>query len=260
MEQAYEHTYHSLEQDHFWFKSRRDIILRMMRSISPNAKILDVGCASGLLLSDLRRVGFRTDQLYGVDISERSIKNCQTRGLKNTFVMDAQDIRFNEKFDVIISSDTLEHLEQDQTTLNGWHDLLQPGGYLIVFVPAFSFLWSTHDVVNQHKRRYTLTDLRLKLKTAGFQIHRAGYWNFFLFFPIVMIRLLAPLAGKPGQAGDLHALPFGNTLLFNLLKLENRLLQSLRFPFGVSCFCLGQKIHNSSGNKKSPPRIGAGLG
>ncbi len=68
--------------------------------------------------------------------------------------------------------------------------VLKPGGTAIIFVPAHQFLWSEHDVVNHHKKRYSKTELIKAIEKNGLEIKRSGYWNFLLFFPICGIRLI----------------------------------------------------------------------
>ena len=242
MDVGYEELYHQIETKHWWFKSRRKTVLSMLKGIDKNASILDIGCSSGILLSELKEIGFTN--LYGVDISEKAIKNCHTNGHSNTYVANAEEITLDTdiQFDVIISSDCLEHLEYDRKALSNWYSLLKPKGKLILFVPAFQALWSYHDEINHHYRRYTNNELRTKLKEAGFLIDRKGYWNFFLSIPAFVIRKIGNLV-TPKKAGDLKVPKEGgiNSLLIKLLDIENILLKSVTFPFGVSTFCIATK-------------------
>jgi len=96
--------------------------------------------------------------------------------------MDASHIDLKRKFDIAIASDCLEHLEKDGAALNNWYELLNPGGYLYVFIPAFMTLWNEHDVVNMHFRRYTRKELKQKLFESGFEIKKSSYWNLFRFY------------------------------------------------------------------------------
>jgi predicted SAM-dependent methyltransferase len=73
--------------------------------------------------------------------------------------MDAQNITLDEKFDVIIASDCLEHLKEDEKALKNWYELLNKNGVAFIFVPAFMSLWSYHDEYNMHYRRYTNSEL-----------------------------------------------------------------------------------------------------
>lgn len=249
MEQHFEEKYHDVEREHWWFRARRKKLLEMLKDVPRDAKILDVGSSSGLLLQDLREAGFSADKLYGVDISEKAVANCKANGFENAFVMDAAEPGFPpSNFDIIVASDCLEHLEDDRKALKNWYRLLKPQGKLIVFVPAYQFLWSEHDEVNLHFRRYTNKELKEKLISAGYQLRQTGHWNFFLFFPISAYRLAANVFKKKGQKaegegeGDL-SMPNGlvNATLKNLVYLENKMMSKLRFPFGVSTFCVATK-------------------
>ncbi len=250
MELEYEKTYHEVERDHWWFKTRRNILLKMIEGVDKNSRILDIGSSSGLMLEELRNLGFNPDNLYGVDISEKAIANCHSNGFKNAFVMDAHNITLEkENFDLIIASDCLEHLERDKEALANWYSLLKTKGQIIIFVPAYQFLWSSHDDVNFHYRRYTNGELRQKMENNNFRVQKSGYWNFLLFIPIAGVRLLSNLFGGKKKSdgaeemnGDL-AMPgkLSNTVLKSVVNLENTLIPSIRFPFGVSTFCVATK-------------------
>ena len=114
MEKEFEEKYHQIEKNHFWFKARRKYIIQLLKSQPKHINILDIGCSSGLLLKELINIGFEPDNLFGIDISSIAIKNCKKNGLGNTSVMDAQCIELNKTFDVIIASDCLEHIENDE--------------------------------------------------------------------------------------------------------------------------------------------------
>ena len=243
MEKEFESNYHSIESNHFWFRARRQFIIQMLQNSPKDSSILDIGCSSGILLKDLITNGFNSSELFGIDVSEEAINNCKKNGIKNAFLMDAQEITLNKKFDIIIASDSLEHLENDEKALKQWNSLLKPNGVLYVFVPAYRFLWSHHDDVNKHYRRYTKSKLRGKLIKSDFNIVNSGYWNFFLFLPIITIRLMSKLIPlkKDNSTGDLQNMGFLNNIFLKILLLENKMLKHLNFPFGISTFCVAKK-------------------
>lgn len=245
MEKHFEKQYHNLEKNHFWFKSRRHFIINWLKNQPKNSKILDIGCSSGLLMEDLSKNNFINSNLYGIDISNEAINHCKNKGFKNTFVMDAQNITLNKKFDFIIASDCLEHLKNDEKALKNWSELLEEHGKLLVFVPAFMFLWSYHDVINMHYRRYTKKELELKASNNGFEIEKSGYWNFTLFFPVTIFRIIKNkmnvLFNKKDQQTDLNSVGSFNNVLFQIIKTENKLLKHITFPLGISTFCILKK-------------------
>lgn len=243
MKEAYENIYHEIEKDHFWFKARRKFILQLLEGSSKDLSILDIGCSSGILLNDLIDIGFEVNNMYGIDISSKAVQNCKENGIQNAFIMDAQHIDLKRKFDIIIASDCLEHIQDDEKALMNWHDLLNPGGQLFVFVPAFTILWGEHDVVNLHFRRYTRNTLQYKLDLIGYEMIRSGYWNFILFIPVLFIRIISRIkaSNKQSSTGDLTDLTVINGPLFQLLSTENKILRHINFPFGVSTFCVAKK-------------------
>lgn len=243
MEKGFEKKYHEIEKEHFWFKSRRNYIRKLLTNYPKDVSILDIGCSSGILLDELKQDGFAVENLYGVDISPIAIENCKKNGIDNAYVMDAQDIDLQKKFDIVIASDCLEHLEDDKSALKNWEGLLANDGTIMVFVPAFMSLWSHHDKVNMHYRRYTLPELKTKMEGTGFRIKKASFWNFFLFVPVYIFRKFETKTKDTHQNtdGDLIEKPFGNYLLTQLINFENKLLQVVNFPFGISVFCIAKK-------------------
>ncbi len=241
MDEKYELKYHQLEKQHFWFKARRKFILQLLNKQSKDKMILDIGCSSGVLLNELADNGFKRENLYGIDVSVSAIENCKKNKLNNVSVMDAQHITLQQKFDIIIASDCLEHLAKDEKALDNWRSLLNDNGSLYVFVPAFNSLWSKHDDINKHYRRYTKTSLNNKLKQANFEIIKSSYWNFTLFIPIFLMRIINKINPfKRKDSGDnlKKTHPIINNLLFQLINIENKFLSVFNFPFGVSVFSI----------------------
>ena len=191
MEVDFEKKYHEVEKENWWFVSRRMYLLDLLRKAPKDGKILDVGCSSGIFLKDLEQMGFKIENLFGIDISDTAIENCKNNGIQNAFVMDAQNIKLSEKFDFIIASDCLEHLEYDVKAIHNWKKFLKNGGIMYVFVPAFQSLWSYHDDANKHYRRYTKNELKTKLSSADLVILKSSYWNFALFLPVYIFRKLS---------------------------------------------------------------------
>lgn len=248
MKGNYEKLYHMLEYHHWWFRGRRSAILENLKSI-PNKKsltVLDIGCSIGLLILELEAMGFDGKRIFGIDISKKAIQSARSNKLSNVCVMDAQAISFKEnQFDIIISSDCLEHVEKDSVALENWYRLLKPDGKLIVYVPAFMSLWSSHDEANMHYRRYTRAELSQKMERTGIIVEKKSYWNFFLFCPIWVVRKINNLLKKKedvADAGDISMPPPSlNSLFLMLINIENKLVKFLSFPIGVSLFVIGKK-------------------
>jgi len=250
MDLTYEAKYHQLEERHWWFAGRRDVVYDLIQrlQLSPTAAILEIGCSGGPLMQRLRAAGY-TD-LTGIDVSAPAIELAQARGVPNVSVMDGAALEFADtRFDLVIASDVLEHIENEAKALSEWTRVLKPGGQLLVFVPAHSYLWSEHDVVNHHFRRYSRAGLVAALIRAGLRPSRSSFWNAAMYFPTAALRLGRRLVSgpvssekKPGATGDLHhfAGP-ANAALLGWVKAENRLLRHVDLPLGVSVFALAQK-------------------
>jgi 2-polyprenyl-3-methyl-5-hydroxy-6-metoxy-1,4-benzoquinol methylase len=261
MEIDYEDKYFRIEKDHWWSVTRREAILHLVGKMGKKARILEIGCSSGELLLLLNKGGFK--DVWGIDISKKAIALCKKKGLKNVFCMDGGKLDLGKnKFDLIIASDVLEHIEDDTGAVKGWKSLLKNNGSMIIFVPAYNSLWSYHDDVNRHFRRYDKKTLVSVMKANRMQILRAGYWNFMLFTPAALFRAISRITGqgkketenelvnskakvlkKEKDKDQFFVLPgFVNAGLRCMLRLENQLLKSpVNYPFGISLFVVAKK-------------------
>jgi len=243
MDANYEPKYHRLERDHFWFQGLHGLLTQLAASEPKTARVLDIGCASGEMLKALSAAGF--SDVTGIDISERAVGLCRERGFTQVQVMDAAHPDFTGAvFDVIIAANIIEHIEDDEEALAQWRRILKPGGTLVVLTSAFMFLWSEHDRVNHHFRRYGRAELLDKLAAAGFALQRVSYWNFFLLGPIVLARFLRKLLpSRAASAKDDLSLPpaWLNAVLTGLLRFENLLLRYINLPWGVTIFAVAER-------------------
>jgi ubiquinone/menaquinone biosynthesis C-methylase UbiE len=246
MDARYEAKYHTLEEQHWWFRGRRHMVYSLIEQLNlpASAAILEVGCSAGPLLLQLQQAGFTN--LTGIDISETAIALGQKRGLQSISVMDGAKLAFPDAaFDLIIASDVLEHIADDAKAMQEWARVLKPGGRLIVFVPAFQHLCSSHDVFNHHFRRYTKEQLKSIVTGAGLQVKRNSYWNFSLYFPTWLVRKLQNNLTLKSTLpdDDLQQMPtIVNSILTNLVKLENTVLSKVNYPVGVSVFVVADKV------------------
>lgn len=250
MDLVYEAKYHQLEEQHWWFASRRDAVYGLIQdlNLAPTAAILEIGCSGGPLMQRLRAAGYV--DVTGIDVSAPAIELAQARGVPHVSVMDGAALAFADaRFDLVIASDVLEHIEDEAQAVREWSRVLRPGGQLLVFVPAHAYLWSEHDVVNHHFRRYSRRELVAALRGGGLRVRRSSFWNVALYFPTAALRLStrllrgsAALELKPDATGDLHHFAgLANRLLLRWVRAENWLLRHVDLPMGVSVFALAQK-------------------
>ena len=243
MDESYTTKYHVLEEGHWWFLARRDIIFRLIKDYHKDSHILEIGCSGGPLIRFLQRQGF--ENIKGIDINKRAIELCKQKGINGVQVADGQETGLkDQQFDIIIASDVLEHFQNEDKALLEWYRILKQGGKLIIFVPAFKFLWSHHDELNHHYRRYSKSGLINALIKNGFTVERASFWNFSLFLPASLVRLSQKLFSNGKSAAEQldEKTPFVNKILENILKLENKLLSGgIDFAVGISIFAIARR-------------------
>lgn len=234
MEKSLYKTYEEVESTHWWFCGRRKIILDIFDRYSvskKHIKILDFGCNTGFFVGYLQKDGF---DAYGIDMSEDSIEFGMKRGVKNLLVGKTPLPYTNESFDIILALDVIEHIEHQDEAIKDLYRLLKPGGKAIIMVPAFMFMWGLQDEVAHHFRRYTKPTLKDVVLRNGFKIERISYFNFFMFVPIVMVRLLQRVI-LPKRSSDFDINnKFINYILTKAFVFESLLLKYINYPFGVS--------------------------
>jgi SAM-dependent methyltransferase len=142
---------------------------------------------------------------------------------------------------LIIALDVLEHIDNDMNAIRELYQVLRKRGILILTVPAFNFLWGTQDVVTGHKRRYSKKEITNKLREVGFDILKSSYFNFFLFFPILIARRMIHLLGLKIESENEINFPLINFFLKVIFSLELYALEYFSFPFGVSILCIAKK-------------------
>jgi SAM-dependent methyltransferase len=237
-----------LEEDHWWFVGRRRIVMSVLRSFLPRDRgtpaLLDLGCGTGGMLRAFRELGEAT----GMDSSSFAIERARERsGCRVERGMLPEPIPFEPmSFDVVTALDVIEHVDDDRAALGAIHRLLRSGGLFVCTVPAFPFLWSGHDEVNHHRRRYRRRELRRKLEEAGFRIRKLTYFNVALFLPIVLVRLAGRLAGRTRSDLEVPA-PGLNGALSAIFGAERHLLRVMSMPFGVSLLAVCEKAPSSGG-------------
>ncbi|MDD3012420.1 MAG: class I SAM-dependent methyltransferase [Candidatus Gastranaerophilales bacterium] len=234
-----------LEDKHWWFVSKRKIIEtiinKYIKGLNYKSKILDAGCGTGsnfLMLSKFSKN--ITMMEYDENASKIAEQKYNCKVYKGSL---PSDIPFNDnEFDLIVLLDVLEHIDNDKDALIALKSKLKPEGYLLITVPAFNFLWSSHDESHHHKRRYKLGELNKILLNCGFEKRYCSYYNFILFPLIVCIRFIKKL-GLLSKEDDLNAASkIVNYILTLIMSSESHLLKFFQLPFGVSIISVYQKL------------------
>jgi SAM-dependent methyltransferase len=223
--------YYTLEDNDWWFISRRDMILKLVMKFDKNSRVLDIGCSGGATVRLLERYGF--NDVRGIDNNLNAVKAAKAGGSKNIFHQDGTKTDFSGgSFDVVIASDVLEHICDDLSALKEWKRILAPHGSLIIFVPAFDLLWRNVDKISGHHRRYSRPVFLNLLQQAGFKVSRYSHWNVLLALPALIEKLLK-MRTNPGSLNR-HT----NAFLGKILLMENVLIKKVNSPVGVSIFAV----------------------
>ncbi|MHB8997421.1 MAG: class I SAM-dependent methyltransferase [Armatimonadota bacterium] len=234
---------YDLEESYWWFVGRRLLVRQMVEHYAgpSGLRLLDAGCGTGGTLSRMAGLG----DLHGFDYSEFALAFCRQRGFSLLASGDLTALPYRTAaFDVVLSCDVLEHVDDDHLGLAEMVRTLRPGGHLVLTLPAHAFLWSEHDEALAHRRRYSASQVREMLEEAGLEVVKLSPVVTVAFLPILLFRLLQRL--RPHAADepktDLRQLPRPlNNLLIGVLRLENWLLRRLNLPVGTSLVAVATK-------------------
>lgn len=232
----------NIQKQHWWFVTKKCIILDTIKrhlNVNKNDNVLDIGCGSGLMLNSLDLIATTS----GMDMSPEAIqfsKEIFSGPIKQGSLPN--NIPFlDESFELITALDVIEHIDDDVQSLKSIKSKLKPLGKAIITVPAYMFLWSSFDEMNEHKRRYTLPELKEKLIHAGFKIEKITYYNTLLFPIVYVVRKINNLLGRTGASDiDMPSKPV-NFFLRKVFGIEEYLLRITNLPFGVSILAVVRK-------------------
>jgi SAM-dependent methyltransferase len=236
MDRDYELQTHRAEDRHWWYRGRRTVLERVIEGLHlpARARILDAGCGSGRNMVEFARHGTVT----GIELSPTSVRLAREREAGEVIEGSVLEMPFeSDSFDMAASLDVIEHLQDDLGALRELRRVVAPGGALLVTVPAYQWLWSGHDEINHHFRRYKRTSLQRIGEQAGWQQARTTYFNSLLLPAAIMLRVLDRFSRKTTESSlDLWVPPRpANWLLERPLALEAAMIgKGGRIPAGLS--------------------------
>ena len=227
------------EAHYWWFVSRRRLAIALLDRFAPDAKAvaLDVGPGTGALLYELQKRSWAA----GLDYSPLAVQFCQERNLTNLMVGNAEAIPVQaQMLDAIVSLDTLEHVADHASAVEGIASALKPGGVLVLNVPAFRWLWGPHDVALMHHRRYTTREVRQLLEAHGLKVEKLSYSVFLLFPIVILIRLFDKFRWGPAKVSLPKVSGPSNRFLVKL-RMEARWILARSLPWGSSVVAVARK-------------------
>lgn len=231
------------EDGHFWHVARREILADALRRHLPatdGLDILDAGCGPGgnsLFLKDFGAV-------TGLDASQTALELAKRREYRDLVQADAAHSPFADgRFDLIASLDMLEHVGDDRLVLREFNRVLKTGGHVLLTVPAHQWLWSRHDRVLGHYRRYSLNNLQGLLTEAGFETVRGTHFIVPSVPATFLRKTVDAFTGADAEDAtyDFDPSPRANAALLGLLRAERAWLSAASLPIGTSLLVLAQK-------------------
>ncbi len=252
MNQDYYKNYYHLERNHWWFVVRLEILKQELQKIAvlekkSKRKILNIGIATGKTSEMLSQFGEVTSVEYDAVCAEFVRQKLNIEVIEGSIL----ELPFEENsFDWVCAFDVVEHVKDDKKAISEMTRVCKEQGKICITVPAFQSLWSHHDEINQHFKRYKMNEI-LKLfdlqskkidNTSSFKILRKTYFNSFLFIPIWLFRKLNFLIPqqfiRKGSGSDFEIYKenrFLDSILKGIFRIEKKILRkNISFSFGVS--------------------------
>ena len=233
MDPEYAAHYRELYVKHWWWRAREafivDVLDRRHTAGNGERRILDVGCGDGLLFEQLSRFG----EVEGIEPDPSAV----TPGgpWSNRIMLQPFDETFRpgHRYAQVLLLDVLEHVADPSSMLRRAVELLEPGGFVIVTVPAFPALWTTHDDLNRHFARFTRRSLEDLAAGAGARIETCRYFFHWLAPAKLAMRLKESVLRSEPKTPEIPP-RWLNTGLERLSRLEQVTVSRLPIPFGTS--------------------------
>lgn len=227
-----------LDQLHWWYRARRKVVAQLIARVvrpRPGSRILEIGCGTGhnFPMLDL----FGSVEAIEVDPAARAMAEKRLgRGVGSAPLPDLPGVA-DASFDMIGSFDVIEHIEDDRAALAGIARCLKPGGKFVMTVPAHQWMWSAHDVVNHHHRRYSKASLKALFDGSPLKLEKMGYLNSLLLPVAIAARTVGKITGKDDGDDTLPPAPL-NAALEAVFAQEARLIGRVPLPPGLSLWAV----------------------
>lgn len=233
------------EGRHFWFVARCEVVFAVMRRAIPDLdrrRLFDIGCGTGGLLESLGRRG--VGLVGACDAYPESLHLVRRRlDVPLILVDEGRRAPLGEGQTLVGMFDVLEHVDDDVGTLGHVHGVLEPGGYLVLTVPAHPALFGPLDAAACHRRRYSRQELGRKLAEAGFEVVALSHFMLPLAPVLLLARWLERVRRRssPPKGGAFRVVPVVNEVLRAVLWLERAAMRWVSMPFGSSLIAVARR-------------------
>ena len=227
-----------LDQRHWWYRARRRVLAELIRRKAPpppNAKLLEIGCGTGHNLEMLGQFG----PVDGLELDDQARAIAEQRLGRSVMSSPLPELSAvpERYYDLIGAFDVIEHIDDDTAALNSIAKRLKAGGRFVMTVPAHQWMWSAHDLVNHHQRRYSKAALKRLVNGSPLRLESIGYFNSLLFPVAVAERMASKVRGKDDANLSLPPKPL-NSLLEQAFAAERHLIGRVPLPPGLSLFAV----------------------
>lgn len=236
---------HRVEQTHWWFRARRQIVWSLVEKFSGGPtcrlRVCELGCGTG---GNLAGIADRHD-VTGVECAPPALHLARrTLGDRVIHGHLPHDIDLpRESFDVVLLLDVLEHIQDDAASARTAVNLLRPGGILVATVPAYQWLYAPRDAHHHHVRRYSRRQFTALWEPADTETLLLSHYNALLFAPAAAARIASKFLRDNKHTGDLKTPPaMLNSLLTTTFAAESSLLGRVPLPFGLSLVAVVRKL------------------
>jgi SAM-dependent methyltransferase len=237
MDREYAEVYRDLYQRHWWWRAREHVLLATLRELRPTAgwsSILDVGCGDGLFFDQLAQFA---NFFEGVE-ADSGLVRAEGPWRQRIHVGPFESFGHGRRYGLVLMLDVLEHLTNPASALQHALSLLEPEGRIVITVPAFRSLWTSHDDFNQHVTRFTRRSFAHVASAASMHIETSRYFFYWTCAGKLAQRLQERVtSARPEPARVPPA--WLNASLFALCRAEQKLLGRLHLPFGSSLLVVG---------------------
>jgi SAM-dependent methyltransferase len=228
------------DSTHWWYRARRDILadyLTREGALPQRAQILEIGCGTGHNLPMLAQFG-EVDAIE-IDPAARVIAGKRLGKPVGTAPLPTLPGVPMARYDLVAVLDVIEHIEDDVAALAAIRERMAPGGKILITVPAHRWMWSAHDVVNHHHRRYSKKTLTKAIEAAGLRPRKLSYFNSLLFPLAAGARIAGRLTGRDDSDDSPPPRPI-NALFERIFRLERHMVGRMPMPPGVSIVTLAE--------------------
>jgi SAM-dependent methyltransferase len=227
-----------LDERHWWYCARREVVAALIRRVvrpPKDAAILEIGCGTGHNFKMLGEFG-HVDALELDDEARAIAEKRLGRNIMSSPLPELAGVP-ERHYDMIGAFDVIEHIDDDAASLASIATRLKPGGRFVMTVPAHQWMWSAHDTVNHHKRRYSKRGLEALIDGSPMKLDAIGFFNSLLFPVAIAERMASKALGKDGGDLELPPAPL-NAALKRTFAAERHLIGRVPLPPGLSLFAV----------------------